>query len=201
MTASFDWTTVRNGLGQWVNDVSGLHVQDMHGAQEWGGSLTESTPLSAEALIALIPGREIGVDDIVKTYNVAAPLGEEITINLRGLRELTWEIRVESRDSSPGEDATSYLETIRTLLRDRVAIGLFRTLGLGLRGIGTTVNLNRRQHNRRMSVAQVDVALHAYIDVEGSMYGYIDTVHLTSELEDPGGNLFPAEMQIDMEIS
>jgi hypothetical protein len=200
MTAVFDWTTARDGLGQWINDVTGLHVQDMNGPQEWGGSLIEAAPVPVEALTALILGRGIGVDDTIKHYNDAATLGEEIELKLQGLRELTWEIRVESRSSDPGEDATSYIEIMRSLLRDRVARLLFKGLGIGLRGIGNTTNLNERRDNRLVSVAQMDVALHAYVDVEGSRYGYIDTVDVTTEWRDPGGALFPPEMQTDGEL-
>jgi hypothetical protein len=176
-------------------------VQDAGGSQEWGGSLRETTPLFADAWVSLIVGRDLGTADMSREYDAGADPGEEISFVIHGLRELTWEIRVESRDSSAGMDATSYLELVRSMVHDIGAKDVFSRSGLGLRRVSPTMDLSSVMGDRVASVAQIDVAFHAHTRVVGSQYGYIEHVYGESEWRDPNGDLYPAEVQFDGEIT
>ena len=198
---AFSWASVRSSLGSWIESTIGIRATDMHGPQLWGGSIDFAPAINAEARCSIVQGRTIGHDLIKKTYDEDAEIGEEIQITIYGMRELTWEIRVESRSSGPGEDAISYVEMIKALLRDRVAKAAFRSAGIGLHSIGPTINLSTLTRNRMLSVAQVDVLLYGVFQTQGSKYGYIERVFVESDLRQANGVLFPNEFQIIGEIT
>ena len=199
--AVFDWVTARSELGTWLGEVTGLHVMDIDGSQDWGGSLREDVPLFADAYVRLVVTRPIGTDEVRRVYVDSSPQGEEIELHIHGLREMVWEIRFESRDSSSGKDAASYAEMVRALVHDRSAKWAFSRSGLGLRKVSATMNLSALQGDRVVSAVQIDVAFHAHTKTVGSKYGYIDTIYGRSEWRDPNGDLYSDEFQYDGELT
>jgi hypothetical protein len=148
-------------------------------------------------------GRFLGVPRRQKTTNLAAPQGEEIEPHVLGLREVLWEVRVRSHRNAAGEDAFHYLRLVEAALHDPGPTGfpiVASGLGLGLQTSETIVDLTATLGDRRVSIAQLDVRLHAWEDHAMPAYGYVDTLEVETQWRGPDGNLLPPGSQFQGEI-
>lgn len=198
-----DWTVARPALGSWVASVTGLHARALEGPADWGASLKETTPRHAQVLLHLVEGGFIGWPAHSKDTNLGAPAGEEIEPHVRGLREVSWEVRVRSHRNEAGEDAHHFLAIVEAALHDPGPTGftvLASSLGLGLQAHLPIVDLTATLGDRRTSVAQMDIKLHAYIDYAAPAYGYVETIEAESEWRGPDGVLLPPANQFQGEI-
>ena len=199
-----DWTVARPALGAWFTSITGLHAQDREGSQEWGASLVEATPLQAQGELHLVEGGFIGWPQHAKVTNLGAPAGEEIEPHVRGIREVLWEVRVKSWRNAAGFDALHYLRLVEAGLHGPGPGGFTSVAsnqGLGLQNHGPLVDLTATLGDRRASVAQMDVTLHAYVDISTPPYGYIEQlVDVQSEWRGPDGNLLPPANQFQGDI-
>jgi hypothetical protein len=204
MTAiAVDWPTAIPALGLWFETVTGLRAEEREGPQKWGGSLKKAAPKHAYGQLHLVEGRWIGWPAHEKRQNLGAPQGEEITPHVTGIREVVWEVRVRSRNNTAGLDAASYLRKVEAHLHDPGPDGftiLASSLGLGLQDSEGIVDLTTTIKKRRISIAQLDVKLHAYTDEAMKPYGYVDTLVVKTEWRDAGGALLPPNQQFEGEI-
>lgn len=201
--SALDRKALKIALGNWFAEVTGLEPRDRENSQHWGGTWDPSktsAPVLAHGLLFLKVVKTIGVDRRTKQYNDAAPAGEEIVPRVQGFRELLWEVRVWSRSQNEDEDASFYLEKVRDRLHSHSAIQLFSSLGLGVQNVTKTVDMTRTEHNRRVSVAQIDVTFNAAIDIADTPYGYVDRFEAESEWLDSDGTILSIEQQIKGEI-
>lgn len=199
-----DWTVARPALGAWFSSVTGLHATDREGSQDWGGSLRETAPKHAHGLLHLVEGGFIGQPQHAKETNLAAALGEEIEPHVRGLREVVWEVRVRSHRIAAGEDAMHYLHQVEASLHAPGLGGFISAasaLGLGLQRHEPIVDLTATIGKRRVSIAQLDVKLHAYVDHAMPAYGYVETLaDVQTEWRGPDGALLPPDLQFQGDI-
>lgn len=198
-----DWTVARPALGTWFSGVTGLHAMDLEGPQDWGGSLREAAPKHAHGLLHLVEGRRLGSPRRDKETNLGAAQGEEIEPHVRGLREVIWEVRVRSMRTAAGFDARHYLSKVEAHLHDPGPAGftiLASGLGLGLQSTEGIVDLTELKADRRISVAQMDVRLHAYVDESMPAYGYVEKIEVETQWRGPDGALLPAANQFQGEI-
>lgn len=203
MSTAVDWTTARPALGAWFETVTGLHADPLEGSAKWGGSLKKATPRHSKGLLHLVEGGFIGWPSHEKEQPGGQPAGEEIVPHVRGIREVVWEIRVRSQRNTAGVDSRHYLAIVEAHLHNPGPTGftaLASTLGLGLQAHGGIVDLTETMGNRRVSISQLDVRLHAYVDVSMTPYGYIETLDVETKWRDPNGDLLPAEFQFIGEI-
>lgn len=195
MGQALDYSLIRTTLGALFSSITGLVAMDREGPQNWGGSLRQAVPLPAHGLLHLVTGRIIGHDETHYIYDEEADPGEELTPWQQGLRSLIWEVRVESQSVNAVEDATYYLERLRTLIRGPTARDAFHTAGLGLDEIGPIVDLSAVLGERMTSIAQVDFTLTARAAIADTATTFIETIDVESAWEDPAGNALPDALQ------
>jgi hypothetical protein len=175
----------------------------LEGPRDFASSQAESVARDADLLVHLVEGDYIGWPSHRHEYNDQAAQGEEIEPHVRGIQQVVWEIRCRSDRESSGYDARHFLNLVKAHFHDPGPDGFVQLasgLGLGLQQHGPVVDLTRTHGDRRISVAQIDVTLHAYIDVEMPAYGYVETIEVETKWRGPDDQELQAGLQFTGEI-
>lgn len=105
-----------------------------------------------------------------------------------GNRRIVLNIRVESHNNTDTTWAWQTVEKIRTRLRRPASLEALSALNMGLISTGPSVAVPVTRDGREWSIASLDVNLSArFCDPEDVSYGWIESVRLTSRVEDETG--------------
>jgi len=174
-----DLGAIRDALEAWVGEVTELPVQWRERPPKWGG----------DRVVLHITGfRGVGNDEVTEDFDEAAELGQEITPHQRGQRVGTLEVRCETQSQADGRDALYFVQRVRDRLSLPEADEALHQAGAAFGPVLMEPrDITQTRDQRRVSVAQTDLALNAATNTAGQPYGTIETVGLTVEGRDPDG--------------
>jgi hypothetical protein len=153
-------------------------------------------------LLNLISTGAIGVDEQRPEFDDPFFPGD-LTARVVGLRPFTLSIQVEnSQTQKPTGKAQLFLERIRTRLRFPSAHEALKAAGIALVSLGPTVLLDHDYDDHRVSRASMDAFMTTSVDEkdDSAALGFIETIEVTSEVEDPGGTVLPTPPNLDEEV-
>lgn len=168
---------IETALLSLTSALTEIATEKENGPRSWGG------PTAFVSVYAITPvGRDeysyARAEDVETPYGgpwggVSKPARETV----RGQRELTWRVRIESYDQTPGYGAQTYAERLRTRLAWTSTQATLEAAGLGFQEIAGTNTLDTKIDQRWVSVVVVDVRLNAQsIETDPTLYPTIDRV-------------------------
>jgi len=173
-----DYPAIRAALATWATTATGLPVYWRDRPSGWKSE-------AAGYILASISARTtIGIDEVTEDYD---PVADTYTPAQTGQRGFTVQFQVRTWRTEDSFDALTHT----TVLRDRCVlpetVAAFRSVGIGLASILSEVDLSERQDARDRSIAQIDLRFNAAAGVEGTTYGTIETMDLTTRAIRPDG--------------
>lgn len=186
-----DWQKIQDALIEWFQLATGLPVM-------WYGEDAENTqPPFGELQVTSSTG--LGIDERRETYDDTQATGEEVVRTQFGNRLFMLNCRVETRDHRPARSAHYYLEKVRTALFQTYSQTRFRAANLAVVGAEPLINLDTFFNDRQKSEARLDIRFATIIEETDprDRGGFIDTVLVTSDILDPGGDSLSNSLQMD----
>jgi len=184
-----DWSSIRTGIKGWFAGATGLPVVWMN----------EARPMTTKpmGILQIISTSAFGPDIIQNTYIDTNPvgtpptiIGQEIVTSVHGLRKITVSCMVVSRDQTSNHDALYYLEQARGQLYRPSLLALLKTANLSVLNMNNAIKISDGIfQDRYESKAVLDITFSTaenltFDDVQDNST-YIDTISLSSELENP----------------
>lgn len=133
-------------------------------------------------VLAVVARRAVGKDETTREY----PDASTIRFTYKGQRVISLSVRAENYGTEEGFDL---LESVRTQLDQGDTGETLNASDLSYNGSGDVRNLDVTAHNRRISVAQLDVFLNQTVTrvvdkvVSDANPSYIESVEITGEDE------------------
>lgn len=211
-----DWSTVAPGL---VSIFSALALPDPTVPQvpawvvEWRDRSRKATPtggplkgVTLTLKITSVIG--IGDDDRRVEYiapavppDLPTPYDDELQETIYGLRRVTLNLQANMSEVSDGSWAVGLLESIRTRLRRRSVIDALLDLNVGIVRILAAQDISTRAQQHMQSRASMDVLLTMVAsDMDPVPTGWVQSVEITSLLEDVDGTTLPVPPNYTNEI-
>lgn len=187
-----NFATAQTALVTWVLDYSGLTAV-------WAN---EARPMTDKPFVVLqiLRSGEYGNYERKYIYNVGT---QKMEPTVSQERDLTLNVQVISRNQTANNNALFYLDKLKLSLGlESVQIALSNA-GLNLFRRESTIVLDAIFQNRSESRASFDVifgykAVTEFGDAEATEY--IDTVEISSEIENEAGDLLDEDVQFDEDI-
>jgi len=173
-----DWSDIRDTLGTWVTDVTGLPVY-------WRGRPRSMRFDSAGyALLEITGRRSLGIrDDLQREVS-----GDDLLYYQSGQRVFTLAVQIRTDRASDDGDALHYTSLIRDSLRLPIrSTYTFAAHDLAVNAVLAETEIPDMQDGREKSVAQIDIAFNATAITEDTSTTYIESLDDTS-LEIPEGS-------------
>lgn len=176
------WTTIEDAIYDWIFAATGL-------ATIWGEQ-DSPQPVYPYASLRVIAGptKVAGQDEERITYDGGQPLGQEIGIEVAGLREMTVSIQVHARES----DALSTNHPRDMMTRAQSSLGLPSVLsalhvaGLSVIEEGAVQNVSEAIEDTWISRAMMDVRFGLAASIM-ERTGYIKDVEVDPLYKKPDG--------------
>lgn len=179
------WGTIRDTIKAWAESASGLKAV-------W---TEEQRPFidGPHVLLNVISVAPVGVDETRAEEDLGAAVGEEIVQSQTGMRRFTVSCSAQNFINQTAEkNAAYYLERLRTRLRWPSAHATFVAAGIAVVGTGPLSLGDYDFDGRRVSLASFDIMLQAAVSDADTGIGYIETVEVSSAIEDEAGDILPA---------
>uniref|UniRef100_A0A6M3JLP9 Uncharacterized protein n=1 Tax=viral metagenome TaxID=1070528 RepID=A0A6M3JLP9_9ZZZZ len=188
---------IRDAIETWITGVTGLRCDWAERPQRFGAT---------RMLLHLRGSRGFGHDEISEDYDAATVLGPAwgdivggITPTQTGQRSLTLEVRCETQSQDDDLDAMYYVQ----LVRDGMSLpGVVDVLDAAECAIGDILmeprELSFTGDLRRVSSAQMDLALNAASAVAGTPYGTIESAEVTfTGVDEDGATVFEETVTLE----
>lgn len=176
------WQTVEDALYDWINGVTGL-------AAIWAEQDAPQPPYPYASInITAGPTKVAGQDEQRITYDGGQPLGQEIGIEVAGLRELTLscQIHVRQLDATPSSHARDLMTRAQSSLGLPSVIAALAVAGLSVIEEGPVQNVSEVVEDTWISRAMMDVRFGLAASVE-ERTGYIKDVEMDPLYKKPDG--------------
>lgn len=175
-----NWDDYEQAIRQWVIEASGLNTTKVIRAEQNG-----PRPATPFAEVRVGDAIAVGAADAVERYyDPFADPGEEVTLVVRGLRELEVTVRVFTDASVGAESARALLEKTRTALGLDTFRDILQDAGVTVFDRGVVQHLPGVLDTRWEGRATLTVR--AYVeDTVSETTGYIDSVQVTDQSVDP----------------
>lgn len=176
-----NWTLVETTLQSWVEGLTGLPAT-------WQGSPPKPSFSDAGHLVlSITANRALGHPELVTTYNVSAPAGEEMETTQDNVETFTFGVQIRTYGQSPSTDATYRAHLIRSQCCMPVKTdAVLEVANLAYARILADTPVATLHDGRTMSVHQVDILINTSDSTSDTPVGYISTVD-DAELEVPEG--------------
>lgn len=153
-----DWQAFADGTREWIARATTIQIDDVIWKGEPLGMLGKPC-----AILNLNGSTGLGLSDIALGNDeirlVSQGPGADAIVQIVGNRAITLNIIVQTRDGTPWGRAFRYIERIRDSLFLPSTQALFDSLGIGLDGPGTPIDLQRIFDFRQESTASLDLRL------------------------------------------
>lgn len=124
--------------------------------------------------------------------NLPTPYDNQLQETIYGLRRVTLNLQADMSEVSDGFWAVGLLESIRTRLRRRSVIDQLLDLNVGIIRILAAQDISTRRQQHTQSRASMDLLLTMVAsDMDPVPTGWVQSVEITSLLEDVSGTLLP----------
>lgn len=116
-----------------------------------------------------------------------------ITRTQHGSREFTLNIQAKSYSQEYVDWAHEYAERIRTRIQRKTVLATLRAANVALVRVGEIRDMSYDEDGIALSVANLDVIMRAaFADDPQTGLGWIETIELTSHVQNPAGVEYPA---------
>lgn len=169
---NWDLSDMRPGIKALMSSLSGLVAL-------WEDEPRGFTPAGPQAICLISTTSNVGIgrDERIVNYDPTQALGQELQDEWRGLRKLTFTIKVESEIQTDTGSADRYLELIRSGLNFDSSSDALHVIRCGLIRVLQTVDLGQTRDQRKASIRAFDLLLTARtVRVDPRRYPYIETV-------------------------
>lgn len=117
-----------------------------------------------------------------------------------GNRMFTLQFRAEHPNQDDPSNARNACERARTRIRRQSVRDALLSAGLSLATVGPMVDVTYDYDGHRVSAATLDFIFNAVADERDEAIPFIETVELSTDLQDEAGVSYPPPMQLDEEI-
>ena len=176
MTIAYD--VFETNILAWAEAVTGLTFY-------WRERARGHERAKAFGKLNILLDEALGVDEVRKSFDGAAPNGEQIEQTISGNRIIVVSIQVKSRSQRPLETARFHLSKLRTSLRDEVRLAAFRADSIAVVRSEAFQNLDFTEQNRRVSLGNMDVRFATVVNEGIAATTYIETVEVSSTFDPP----------------
>jgi hypothetical protein len=191
------WTEVRPGLVRIFGELAHRDEQSVQPGgwkPEWRDQSVKATANSGQLssvklYLKVTSCVRIGTDDV--RYTQATP-ASDLQETIFGLRRVTLRLEVHASQVSDQQWSLSILERIGTRLARRRVIDALLALNVGIIDIGASTDISAKKDQHVQSRAIMDLKLTMVAtDRDPIPTGWVQSVVITSELQDTDGTLLP----------
>lgn len=173
-----NWTDIRAALKTLIGNLAELPGDETQWEDQ--GRLYVDSVGRAVALLKTDPITPIGQDERITTYDETQALGEEMQDVLRGVRNFTLKVKVESYEQSDDSTAYTYVERVRDRISRASSLAALRDVGCAFIRTEPTADLSAVRDDRWTSIAVLDIRMRVAVsEADPARYGYIATVEVT----------------------
>ncbi len=136
----------------------------------------------------------VGIDEVCRTFDNTAPAGQEIKRSVRGIRQFTWSVQIESDSFAPCKSGWFLVEEFRNALRKPSVLEFMATHHVGLVESAPTRKIDYSSNGRFVSRAVMDVVLTTSVVTIDCPITFVEKVSVSSSVEDHVGTLLPNQL-------
>lgn len=176
------WQTVEDALYDWFNGVTGL-------ATIWSEQDAPQPPYPYASINVIAgPTKVAGQDEQRITYDGGQPAGQEVGIEVAGLREMTLscQIHVRQQDATPANHARDLMSRAQSSLGLPSVLSALQVAGLSVIEEGPVQNVSQVIEDTWIARAMMDVRFGLASSVE-ERTGYIAEVEADPLYKKPDG--------------
>lgn len=188
-----NWATMQAGLLAWFAAALGVDDEAVQIPAAWEDEPEQMTPSGLLGLLKIRGIEAVGTDELRFVLDAEQPAGQDLIPQSSGNRRLTVSLSVEAHDLQPAWSAHRFLDRVRSKLRLPATQDALRELGLGILRTEAIQVVDGEVDGRRLGKAVLDVHFSYasnYLDTDGGT-SFIETIGLSTELEDTGGTELP----------